>query len=802
MYIKRFETRQFGGLHDISLDFDKGMNVIIGPNESGKSTIVNAIGAVMFLQASLKRKEKKEFFEKYLPVPEGDFADASLGFSLNGGDYLIQKRWGNKPEVLLKKPDGTIISEENRVRDIMRSIFNLGEKTYQTLVFARQDELKNMLELVKDEENVHSMSSLLRKAVMELDGVSIDRLRSLIAWEYEEMLKRWDWKNQRPESGRGIHNPFAKGIGKILASYYKKEELRRKIKKVEQIEEELRETAESLQSMEKRKKEMEREIQNLSELEEDAIKRAGIEPEIEKLQRESEELRCVIKEWPQVIEQIENIHKSLQKIEEKKKKLAEEQEACRNRDKKEELEKVVQLLETKKNKIKELEQEKESLAAVTEDDLQKLEDLQKRAHDAETAIRAGTIFADIEKKQDFDMWVARDLEDLRPVQEKHIQANGYLKFKLGDLAEIEIKSGEFDFLVLKKEYDFCSRELEKLLGQLNVKDRNEARYVHKKMMVIDSNIVSEKKTISCMLNGKEYAELRNELEKLGDVPEVRAMDIISAEQGEIQKEEIDLRAKLKRLEEQVEKWKEKYGKPDKVLDRLMDIGGDMKNLQKRVEGLKPLPQGFENAEAFRRYLQNLRQKHYEISERYTNTKVSYFEKESCLPEESLEELKALYAETRQEFEQNIHRAQVLIKVKEACEQTLAEMDANSFQPLVDSFTRYLSRITLGNYKIGRVDEYFNIDIINKRDVGIPVKLLSSGTYDSVALSLRFALLEYIYGKGEGFVILDDCLVNLDPERREMAADIIREYALKNQVIFTTCDPEIPQLLGGKTISLG
>jgi exonuclease SbcC len=85
---------------------------------------------------------------------------------------------------------------------------------------------------------------------------------------------------------------------------------------------------------------------------------------------------------------------------------------------------------------------------------------------------------------------------------------------------------------------------------------------------------------------------------------------------------------------------------------------------------------------------------------------------------------------------------------------------------------------------------------------MPLVLLSAGTYDSVGLALRFALLEQIFPGQEGFTVLDDCLVDLDPGRRDEAVQIIRDYAGNNQVIFTTCNRETAGLLGGTLIELG
>ena len=43
MKIRSFSTEQFAGITDRSISFSDGINVILGNNESGKSTIINAM---------------------------------------------------------------------------------------------------------------------------------------------------------------------------------------------------------------------------------------------------------------------------------------------------------------------------------------------------------------------------------------------------------------------------------------------------------------------------------------------------------------------------------------------------------------------------------------------------------------------------------------------------------------------------------------------------------------------------------------------------------------------------------------
>ncbi|MDR2051284.1 MAG: AAA family ATPase [Deltaproteobacteria bacterium] len=73
--------------------------------------------------------------------------------------------------------------------------------------------------------------------------------------------------------------------------------------------------------------------------------------------------------------------------------------------------------------------------------------------------------------------------------------------------------------------------------------------------------------------------------------------------------------------------------------------------------------------------------------------------------------------------------------------------------------------------------------------------LSRGTREQVYLALRLAFIQQHNLSGESLpLILDDILVNFDPERLEYAAGLLADFSAGNQCLFFTCHPPTAALL--------
>ena len=105
-----------------------------------------------------------------------------------------------------------------------------------------------------------------------------------------------------------------------------------------------------------------------------------------------------------------------------------------------------------------------------------------------------------------------------------------------------------------------------------------------------------------------------------------------------------------------------------------------------------------------------------------------------------------------------------------------------------------SRITRGRYSrlVTRQD---GIDLISADGSRLDAAALSRGTAEQLYLCLRLALAAEFGRLAVPLpLVMDDVLVNFDPERARLAAEVLLEATRDHQVLLFTCHPETVDLL--------
>lgn len=101
---------------------DDGLNLIVGPNELGKSTLLDALRAVLFERYSSKAQP--------IMALQNDRSSAApvveLVFDVDGGRYVVAKRFVKSPYAQLQRPDGVLV-EGDAAEAELRNLLGFSE---------------------------------------------------------------------------------------------------------------------------------------------------------------------------------------------------------------------------------------------------------------------------------------------------------------------------------------------------------------------------------------------------------------------------------------------------------------------------------------------------------------------------------------------------------------------------------------------------------------------------------------------------------------------------------------------------
>ncbi|MEY8415984.1 ATP-binding protein [Tissierella praeacuta] len=804
MYIKSYESTRFAGLKDISLGFDRGVNVILGPNESGKSTIIEGIHSTLFKDIKLKRNNNldKEFLFKFMPQPNGDFINGKVVIEYDNGEYEIYKEWGNTENIHLLTPNGNIIKNENDIKEELSKILTHGESTYSNIVFAKQRDLKRALfNIINNREITNEINDLLRRTMMELDGISIDTIQKNIEDEIDSLYKRWNREKNYPENNRGVNNPYKTGLGKILESYYNKENLKLLMERADESEKEFEEICNKIKELENKIKLLSEKKLGLEKIEDDVNNRMILDAEISSINKDLEDFSEANREWPKTEQLLEQLDEKILVLKEKRKKLNKEKDDLEKSKKREVLERKLKNIEEIQEKINYIINELSTIPIISSDDIDKLSKIQTELLTLDTTMKAGKMIGILKKSSDKPLYISRDFREREVLDLGNpFEANGVINISYDNELEMEIKTGDLDFQELNDKYKSSNKEYNQLLHILKIDTIETGKLNLQKIKRLENEKISLNKQLEFILDKDTKEELEEELKELENIKVFRDLDEIHKELTEINEEELDILANKKNKTDLIVQWKEKYTDHDNLFDLVIDKKTILKDKRSKLEKLKPLPEEFTTADEFKINLILIREELNSAQGDLDKLKSYYYEAKNNLLDTSFEELREEYLHSESIFKRNIQRGEKLLEIQKVFLKTKEELSNNPMEPLAYEFARLLEIITDGKYKTGDIDEEFNIKLQNLNGE-IPVELLSAGTYDSVTLALRFSLLKHIFKGKTGYVILDDCLVDLDPKRKEQSIKLINDFAKEYQVIFTTCDPETAKMLGGNIIKI-
>jgi uncharacterized protein YhaN len=177
MIIKSIYIDNYGQFSDCAFEgFGSGVNVIYGPNEQGKTTVLEFVRRIFF-----GFPNKKYTGNRYEPV-NGNKPGGRLVCELDNGEAIIIERSGVTKGGALKVtyPDGRVITDQNE----LNSVLHAGEKFYRNVYAVTIEELYSVESLGQEE-----IKNRIYGAGLDLGGVSLSQIQKYFHDQAEAIFK-------------------------------------------------------------------------------------------------------------------------------------------------------------------------------------------------------------------------------------------------------------------------------------------------------------------------------------------------------------------------------------------------------------------------------------------------------------------------------------------------------------------------------------------------------------------------------------------------------------------------------------
>ena len=803
MILNRIHLKPFGGLSDTSLDFNPNLNVIQGPNEAGKSTIFNAIFKALFVQTNLRMKVFEKEIKNYIPIG-GDICRVFLHMRQNGEEIELNRSWGSTSGSELKLKNGALLTNEETIFQNLDNLLPAKEGTFRTVLMTYQSQLPETVKNIKL-DSLQSLGDILNKAILETDGVSIDLLRQLVVNKYTEQFGRWDRSMQKPEGNKGVNDQWTRGAGGILKAYYEKEEQRVAFEEAISYEEDYDKLNKRLQSIEESIEKSDKFITDNKSLFNSISTRKVLEAQIESTATKFKTYEEVNNVWPVFERDLKKLKNDVPALEKRLKDLKAEHNQAEAFEKSKNLLERFKRVESKKKIMNQLQQELLKTKKLTEEEYEELNKIDSDMKRLESQLSAGKLSVIFKSKKSMEIGVQSDIDEtkkrkVQPGKPMEIKAGGRIKLEHSDWS-LNVVSGDEDIEKLETLYIKSQESFNNLIKKHKVKTLIEAEKTYKiyydklqEFKRAESNFEEE-------LGQDSYKELDKQVKELGQIKQGRELGAIIKESSDKEHEIKDVKNKIGDIENKIESYIKEYENKESLFLKVAKTMDKKVSYQNELKILPELPKDIKNPDEFAVQYENIKEESANLKTQKTDCKYEIADLHEREPVATAQELERATNEAKEIFKLEIKRGEHLQVIKEEVEELVSTFDNSGSQDLQKDMEAIISYITKKKYKKIQMKDNMPEGFLRKDDNLIPYELLSTGTKDVLGLALRLAMAKYFLQNANGFFIMDDPLVDMDPERQKMAVDIIKKFAEDKQTIVFTCHPTHAKMLDNNPILL-
>ena len=850
MKLKEVQCDQFAGLNRndpaSTIKFGDGLNLIVGDNEQGKSTMIDLIYYLLFKDVKLDTRSDKEFIARYFPQKTtgraGDVIDGALVFEDEEGECCIRKEWEKKGGICrLTLPDGTLIRDPDALKQYLRDTLPYQEGIYGEIVFASQKRQLNCVKSIMEglnrdkatkdklQQTRETLLSVLNRAALETGGVALDELEKQIEQRLTQYNAHWDDRMELPEGGvkRGIHNKWKKEVGLILQAYYEMEEVRGKLRKAEADEETCEEITDRIHSLEKEKELRKAEKEEFSGVR-TALKTRRIL--LEKLTDQTERIRemeKVLQEWPKLSRQIAQAQ-ALKEQRNQVTLLRQYEQADRIRINREAAADRLQ-----------------QMMPVTQEDIDTYRKAQRRKAGLEGKMSGLSLVARIQMEKDMPVHVSQlaSGEELA-ADGNEFQINDAVEIEIPDVMKMQLLPQDVDVDVLREEIKACDVVMNHIMDQYKTDSCDKLEEMKTSYQQCQFELERLDAQWNQILDGADWEKLKaageaarqkyslettgemrqseHSLERAGEEtaheysPETAAYTVSPETEEQLPNssldpDEIDDRIRalcgagvspeeyLGGRKAKQSACEDKYHSIEELKKQKETLEQELGQTQKEADEANQIPDKYKRIPDPDRYLTELNEEVKELEEDIRRSNARKNELSRSMDEVAAEEYAELLEEKVQNYEKTRKAYRHWKHISEVFQELKEQSSDNPVQDIEDHFRKYLAEISQDALDAS-MDERMEVDLASGTR-RLTYDTLSDGTKDTIALAFRLAMLEHLFPEGNGLAVFDDPFTDMDPGRVRQACRLVQKFAERNQVIFTTCDNKYEEIFGNGPVNV-
>lgn len=818
MNIKKITLCPFAGIINKTFEFSEGMNVILGDNEAGKSTLMKAIAMVLFDPTNQTPKAEEKLLKDVLPLGGGDTVSVELEFEYNRLLYILKKQWGKTRASSFHLINQAPITDPAQVQGTINEMLIQNRLVWENVMFTTQAQLSNTHKLLDNNQQVNTdLDAILQNAIINNAGIAPEDIQNEIKYELDALLNNWDLENNQPIIGanrKGSYdNRHQIKIGKILDLDYRLFDLKNNLKDRIQYDNELNEVVEKIDYL---TDQYNKNIHSFLEVNKGRIadfrKRSGLEKDRLMVENECKHLKDDYDSWNKALSQIDILKLQYDKNLEESNKISAELKIAQKKQageaKKEKLIKIQGLQKQKEDIII----KQNECKKIDEKDISTLKEYVQSYRDQKTA------FDVLKKSKYFNVEVTsinnisveikkgknpKESVDLNTAEPHIFNTEGGFELKSHELL-IKVISDDEKLLECENEMSDLEDKIKKIVFSYGFNTYDELKTSNITWTAKQNEIDSLDKQISNLLDGIDYNVILDEVSELNKLGQSRSLDSLSELLEAAKKEEYKSQTSFNQTESTIDGFAKKYNLIDNLNEKHHSKLKALVEAEYSLKSLAALPSEITTSEQLDSFIQlfdTKNEEEKEYKEQSYQLERKKIELEGKTDEISASEYEDQISLLNAEKEQAINDAKDLIKINRKLEEIVNRAPSNPYEGYYNKMKSYLNTLTNGKYIELNIEDSLPSSIKQSNNKEIPVSLLSQGTSGLLGIALRLSMADYFLGNKNGFLIFDDPMTDLDQKRQEAASACLSHYAETKQVILFTCHQSHADRFAGNKINL-